>query len=629
MKLSCLFLLIFLSFCATTTSAQSLAINTDGSTAAASALLDVKSTGKGVLVPRMNKAQKNLIAIPATGLMIFQDAPDSIGFYYYNGSAWLWMATASNIKEWVTIGNAGTDTAVNFIGTTTNMPLRFKVNNQWSGQFEPNNSNYFIGNNAGRFNTGSENTAFGSIGLANNTSGNFNTAFGSGALTSNITGNRNTAMGREALSRNTASANTAIGFMAARNNTNGTDIVAIGDSALYANTLGTENIAIGSRALRSNTTGDINIAIGKNALASNQLGSQNIAIGQDAMINMNLAGLTTSPANVAIGYQALENVNPVAVTLSGNQNTAVGTRSADAITTGYYNTTLGALSGGFTLSTGFQNTLLGHSSTAGGDDNTQVGFSTSSSGDQNTLLGSRSNENGSLTNATAIGYRAEVASSNSLVLGSINGVNSATATVNVGIGTTTPNARFHVVKDGSVAGGIVHASAMALLENDNTGYIQMLNPTTAQAGLISGTSATTIRSGIFFNADSSVNFRSGGNTNRMTVDNTGFVGVRTITPLSYLDVSGSTANAITVSAASQVLDEFDHTHVISNTAAAITITLPASNTCSRREYVIVNQDNAVKTITSYLDFTGAANTSVPANTSITLQSNGSSWYRTR
>jgi len=36
-------------------SAQSLSINTDGSTADASALLDVKSTAKGILVPRMSK----------------------------------------------------------------------------------------------------------------------------------------------------------------------------------------------------------------------------------------------------------------------------------------------------------------------------------------------------------------------------------------------------------------------------------------------------------------------------------------------------------------------------------------------------------------------------------------------
>jgi hypothetical protein len=72
------------------TYAQSVAINTTGATANTSAILDVSSTSKGVLVPRMTKAQKNAIATPATGLLIYQGAPDSIGFHYYNGSAWVW-----------------------------------------------------------------------------------------------------------------------------------------------------------------------------------------------------------------------------------------------------------------------------------------------------------------------------------------------------------------------------------------------------------------------------------------------------------------------------------------------------------------------------------------------------------
>ncbi len=168
-----------------------------------------------------------------------------------------------------------------------------------------------------------------------------------------------------------------------------------------------------------------------------------------------------------------------------------------------------------------------------------------------------------------------------------------------------------------------------LIENNTTNYLQFLNTTTSSAGVISGTSASTIRSGVTFNADSSVDVMSGGGFNRMRVDNTGFVGVRNSAPLSYLDVSGSTANAISTSIVSTTLDALDHTHVILPTVSAVTITLPAANTCGRREYIIVNQDNSVQAVTSYLDFTGAANITLPANTSITIQSNGASWYRTR
>jgi trimeric autotransporter adhesin len=52
--------------------AQSVSINTDGSTAHASALLDVKSITKGMLIPRMTEANKNAIVSPATGLLIYQ-----------------------------------------------------------------------------------------------------------------------------------------------------------------------------------------------------------------------------------------------------------------------------------------------------------------------------------------------------------------------------------------------------------------------------------------------------------------------------------------------------------------------------------------------------------------------------
>ncbi|SOD90396.1 beta strand repeat-containing protein [Spirosoma fluviale] len=65
----------------------SLSINTDGSTADGSALLDVKSTNQGILVPRMNAQQRGLISSPATGLLVYQ-TDGTAGFYFYNGTAW-------------------------------------------------------------------------------------------------------------------------------------------------------------------------------------------------------------------------------------------------------------------------------------------------------------------------------------------------------------------------------------------------------------------------------------------------------------------------------------------------------------------------------------------------------------
>ncbi len=69
-------------------------------------------------------------------------------------------------------------------------------------------------------------------------------------------------------------------------------------------------------------------------------------------------------------------------------------------------------------------------------------------GSNNTLVGYATNfGNGALTNATAIGAQAMVSLSNSLVLGSIAGQNSAVADTNVGIGTTAPGSRLDVAGD--------------------------------------------------------------------------------------------------------------------------------------------------------------------------------------
>jgi hypothetical protein len=63
---------------------------------------------------------------------------------------------------------------------------------------------------------------------------------------------------------------------------------------------------------------------------------------------------------------------------------------------------------------------------------------------QNTFIGAHSDGTAGISNATALGYAAKVTQSNSLVLGSINYVNGATADTNVGIGTTAPTGKLHV-----------------------------------------------------------------------------------------------------------------------------------------------------------------------------------------
>ncbi|MEI7981087.1 MAG: FISUMP domain-containing protein, partial [Bacteroidota bacterium] len=88
--LCCLFLALLIL-----TSIQIFAqvgINTDGSDPDSSAMLDVKSTTHGILIPRVSVTQRDLIPSPATGLLIYNTSTNL--FNYFNGNYWLQVETA-------------------------------------------------------------------------------------------------------------------------------------------------------------------------------------------------------------------------------------------------------------------------------------------------------------------------------------------------------------------------------------------------------------------------------------------------------------------------------------------------------------------------------------------------------
>lgn len=63
-------------------------ITTDGSNADASAILEVKSTEKGFLPPRMTETQIQNIASPANALMVFNTTSNKLFIYISNENAW-------------------------------------------------------------------------------------------------------------------------------------------------------------------------------------------------------------------------------------------------------------------------------------------------------------------------------------------------------------------------------------------------------------------------------------------------------------------------------------------------------------------------------------------------------------
>ncbi len=105
------------------------------------ALLELYSTSKGLLIPRMTQAERDAISSPATGLLIYQ-TDNNPGFYYWNGTAWIPLLSSSSGSGlfWSLTGNAGTNPATNFLGTTDNQPLVIKVNNQQTFRFNTDSS---------------------------------------------------------------------------------------------------------------------------------------------------------------------------------------------------------------------------------------------------------------------------------------------------------------------------------------------------------------------------------------------------------------------------------------------------------------------------------------------------------
>ena len=84
---------------------QGVAINADGSPPNAKAMLDVKSTTKGLLIPRMSSTERNNITTPPEGLMVFDT--DLKGFFYFKLGNWQNMTTGLDLPYSQTIAYNG------------------------------------------------------------------------------------------------------------------------------------------------------------------------------------------------------------------------------------------------------------------------------------------------------------------------------------------------------------------------------------------------------------------------------------------------------------------------------------------------------------------------------------------
>jgi hypothetical protein len=400
------FCMLFIALALTVSSnAQNVGIGTN--TPNTSAILDVKSTNKGILIPQVSLTSLTdivTITTPATGLLVYNTnagLSGGVGFYYNGGTTgaanWLKFQTGAG-SGWALTGNTGTDSTLNFIGTTNVKPLMFRVNNGYAGMigsqgtialgrganglnkysspsliaigdsalYNANDSSEIaIGDHAlfnngiiagdnisiGNFSMYTNTTGFGNISMgtlsnASSDTADFNTTIGYGAFLYGLR-SFNTAIGAFALNLDSiGTQNTAVGYSAMENNFTGNQNTAVGHFALYSNVNGFDNNAVGMFALVGNTNGVYNNAVGFQAMFTNTTGTRNNAFGNNALLNnttgsynsafgrTTLAANTTGNSNVAVGNKALS------INQTGSGNTAVGDSSfAGATTIAFSNST--------------------------------------------------------------------------------------------------------------------------------------------------------------------------------------------------------------------------------------------------------------------------------------------------
>jgi len=100
-------------------------VNTDGSSPDGSAMLDVKSTTKGMLIPRMDSTQRVAISTPATGLLVYQ-TNGTDGFWFYNGTAWVSL-NGNTSGDTDKIIDADNDTKIQVEETADDDIIRFDM----------------------------------------------------------------------------------------------------------------------------------------------------------------------------------------------------------------------------------------------------------------------------------------------------------------------------------------------------------------------------------------------------------------------------------------------------------------------------------------------------------------------
>jgi hypothetical protein len=337
------------------------------------------------------------------------------------------------------------------------------------------------------------------------------TAMGQNTVASGI---NSTAMGKNTIASNEAS--TAMGAFTQANGLNSTAMGAFTIASNDASTaMGQSTIASGggSTAMGQNTTASAatSTAMGfftkAQGLYSTAMGGNTIA-SNDASTAMGEATTASGINSTAMGQNTMA---------SALNSTAMG---QNTIAAGNYSTAMGF----YTTAQGYYSTSLGYQTTASAEGSTSMGNGTKSKSYGGLVIG-HFNDSTNAANPTAINAlnrifqigngTSDVARSNAITVLQ-NG--------KVGIGTTTPYTLLHMVRNGN-AGATYNAASEMIVENNSNAYIEFSTPAANETGIISSNPTIGLRSAILFTAANGLQLRTGGNVNRLQIDNGGYAAV--------------------------------------------------------------------------------------------------------